>query len=71
MKKWCQQITRLHVNPVSAGWRRHSKGRCGEPVLINDDNVLTLGVSDDAACALGTVSFEDNRAGLRALCFSL
>ncbi|CAK9046258.1 C3H1-type domain-containing protein [Durusdinium trenchii] len=23
------------------GWRRHSKGRCGEPVLINDDNVLT------------------------------
>jgi len=22
------------------GWRRHSKGRCGEPVLINDANVM-------------------------------
>jgi len=22
------------------GWRRHSKGRCGEPVLINDENVM-------------------------------
>ncbi|CAJ1435898.1 unnamed protein product, partial [Effrenium voratum] len=23
------------------GWRRHSQGRCGEPVLINDENVQT------------------------------
>ncbi|CAJ1433578.1 unnamed protein product [Effrenium voratum] len=27
--------------PIFSGWRRHSQGRCGEPVLINDENVQT------------------------------